>query len=129
MTSWSYKQKYWTLMDDDHWSFSNNSDNLPLPVAMHTKAHRLPFISCWNVGLLHNLPPNTNHITCCRIELAYQFILSSRHSPGINLRYLPFIPCPLPVLHPPWWFLNCHVASFLLSVYIHLLSSDRERHL
>ena len=36
--------------------------------------------------LVHNLPPNTNQITRCHLELAYQLILSSRHSPGINLR-------------------------------------------
>ena len=27
---------------------------------------------------------------CCHLELIYQFILSSRHSPGINLRWFPF---------------------------------------
>ena len=26
------------------------------------------------------------HITCCHLEPAYQFVLSSRHSSGINLR-------------------------------------------
>ena len=68
-----------------HRSSSNSPDDLPLPVPIHTRSHQLPFNSCWNVRVLHNLPP-TNHITCCHLELAYQFILSSRHSPGINLR-------------------------------------------
>ena len=39
----------------------------------------------FNLFLLHNLPPNTNHITCRHLEIAYQFVLSSRHNPGINL--------------------------------------------
>ena len=38
-----------------------------------------------DVCVLHNLLPNTNHITCCHLELAYQFVVSSRHSHGINL--------------------------------------------
>ena len=50
------------------------------------KSHLLPFNSCWNVRVLHNLPPDTNHMTLRHLELAYQFVLSSRHSPGINLR-------------------------------------------
>ena len=45
-----------------------------------------PFNSCWNVRVLHNLPPNTDQITRRHLELAYQFVLSSRLSPGINLR-------------------------------------------
>ena len=36
--------------------------------------------------VLHNLPPNTDQITRRHLELAYQFDLSSRLSPGINLR-------------------------------------------
>ena len=28
----------------------------------------------------------THHITRCHLELSYQFVLSSRYSPGINLR-------------------------------------------
>ena len=41
---------------------------------------------CWNVRVLHNLPPNTDQITRRHLELAYQFVLSSTHSPGIKLR-------------------------------------------
>ena len=48
----------------DNRSSSNNPDILPLPVAIHTKSHQLLFNSCWNVHVLHNLPPNTNHIAC-----------------------------------------------------------------
>ena len=66
-------------------SSSNSPDNLPLPVTIHTKSHQLPFDSCWNVHVLYNLLPNTNHISHHYLELTYQFILSSRHSPGINL--------------------------------------------
>ena len=52
----------------------------------YTRSHHLPFNSCWNVRVLHNLPPNTDQITRHHLELAYQFVLSSRLSPGINLR-------------------------------------------
>ena len=52
---------------------SNNPDNSPFPVATHTKSHQLPFNSCWDVCVLHNLPPNTNHITRYHLELSYQF--------------------------------------------------------
>ena len=75
-----------TTRMDGHWSSSNNPENLPLPVAIHMKSHQLPFNSCRNVCVIHNLPPNTNHITHRHLELPYQFVLFSRHSPGINLR-------------------------------------------
>ena len=68
------------------YSSSNSPEDLPLPVAIHTRSHHLPFNSCWNVRVPHNLPPNTDQITLRRLELAYQFVLSSRLSPGINLR-------------------------------------------
>ena len=61
--------------------------NLPFLVAIHTKSYQLPFNSCWNVCVFHSLPPNTNYITHCTLEFANQFILHSRHSPGINLRW------------------------------------------
>ena len=35
---------------------SNNPDNLPHLVTIDTKTHQLPFNSCWNVHILHNLP-------------------------------------------------------------------------
>ena len=78
--------KILTTRLNGHWSSSNSPDDLPFPVAIHTRSHQLPFDSCWNVRVLHNLPPNTNLITRHHLELAYQFILSSRHSPGINLQ-------------------------------------------
>jgi len=61
-----------------------------LPVIIITKSHQLPFNPCWNVCVLHNLPPNTNHITRHHLELAYQFVMSSRYSPDINVRWFPF---------------------------------------
>ena len=69
-----------------HHSSSYNPDNLPLLVAAHSKSHQHPFNSCWNVRILLNLSPNNNHITCCHLKSAYQFILSFRHSAGIKLR-------------------------------------------
>ena len=74
----------------------------PLMVTIHTKSHQLPFNSCWNVHVLHNLSHNTNHNTHRHLELICQFVLSARHNPGINLRsflcnILP-IPSTLPLL-------------------------------
>ena len=45
---------------------------------------------------------NTNHITHHYLELAYQFVLSSKHSPCINLRWFPFNPFP---------FLSCNLSG------------------
>ena len=80
-----------------HQSFNN----LPLLVAVYTKSYLITFNSCWNVCVFHYLPPNTNHITYHHLELVYQFILSSRRSPGI---FVPLI----------WWSLNFSSKSFSL---------------
>ena len=69
---------------NSHPSSSNNPNNLPLPVGIHNRS----FNSCWNLHVLHNLPPNTT--THGHLEL-YQFILSSIHSLGINFRELSFL--------------------------------------
>jgi hypothetical protein len=105
-------------------------DNLPLPFTIHTKSHQLLFNSCWNVLVLHNLPPNTNHITCRHLELAYQFVLSSRHSPAINL--MISIQFSLHLLHSPnlmTLFQNSHMMPSWPRAHVHLVFSDRERHL
>ena len=47
-----------------------------------------PFNSCWNVCVLHNLPSNTNHITCCHLDLVYQFILSVSNTIYHLLEYM-----------------------------------------
>jgi len=60
-----------------HRSSSNSPDDLPLPVAIHARSHQLPFDSCWNIHVLHNLLPNTNHITRRHLEFVYEFTLSS----------------------------------------------------
>ena len=71
---------------NDHWSSSNNRDNLSLLVAIHTKSQQFPFNSCWNVCVLNNLCPypNTNDITHRHLKLAYQFVLSSRPTLILN---------------------------------------------
>ena len=93
-----------------HRSSLNNPDNLPLLVAIQTKSHQLHFNSCWNVHVLRNLPPNTNHITCHHHELTYQFVLSSRHTVlvlnsddfhSILSPSPPFLPSSC--LAPLWW--------------------------
>ena len=36
------------------------SNQINLPIVIHTKSHQLSFNSCWNVCILHNLQDNTN---------------------------------------------------------------------
>ena len=73
------------------------------------------------------------------VKLAYQFIVSSKHSPGINLRYLhliflhPLHPSP-PSLTTPWWHfpktLMCchhyHVFTYIYSLLIEKGICDRQ---
>ena len=87
--------------------------------------------------LLYNLPPYTIHITYHHLELSYQFVLSSRHCPSINLRWfsfnfpsIPSPPSPFCVIPPLVVILqNSHMVQSVLCVHIHFLSSDQERHL
>ena len=67
-------------------SSSNNPNNLPLPVTLHTKSHQLPFNSCWNVCVLQNLP-KTIHIilnlpinSFCSQDTALVISLNHLHS-------------------------------------------------
>ena len=64
------------------------------------------------------------------LELTYQFILSSRHSPGINFRQLPFTFTSIPSTPPFFLFFpqvglikKSHMAPSSLCVHIHLLST------
>ena len=66
-----------------NWSFSNNPRNLPLLVTIHTRSQQLPFNSCWSVYILSSQYSSYQPLP---LRLAYQFILSSRNRPGINLR-------------------------------------------
>ena len=79
--------------------------------------------SSWNTHVLHNLPSNTVQITC-HLELAYQFVLSSRHSPGINLKLFPSIHSFHNSLVAP--FINSLVTPSLLCVHEHSLLIDED---
>ena len=61
--------------------------------------------------------PNTNHITCRYLELAYQFTLSSKDSPGISSN--PLSPhsstCSCDVVCIMYWTSFNHVLTSLLS--------------
>ena len=102
---------------------SNSPDDLPLPLAIHTRSHKLPFDSCWNVRVLHNLPPNTNFITrhhlptnsFCLLDTALVLTLDN-----FLLNFPPSIPCN-PLVAP---FKNSLVMPSLSCVHIYLLSSD-----
>ena len=96
----------------NHRSSSNNPDNLPLPVAIHTKSHKLPFNSCWKVYVLHNLPLilitssstilNLPIILFCPLDTALVLTSDDFH--------LIFLPSP-PLL-PPSCLLTPLVAFF-----------------
>ena len=64
------------------------------------------------VLVFHNLPPNTNHITYHHLELTYQFVLSTWHSPGINLRWLLFNFPSIPSTPPSFCLAPSLVALF-----------------
>ena len=120
-----------------HRSSSNNLDNLPLPVAIHTKSHQLPINSCWKYLYSITYPTNTNHITCCHIELAYQCILTSIDTALVltsdDIHSFPssppFLPPFLLHIHSGSTLYSSHMLLSLLCVYIRLLSFDLERHL
>ena len=93
----------------------------------------------WNVEKfvmsLHNLPPNTNHITHRHLEIPYQFFLSSRHSPVLTSDdfhsiFPPSPPLlPLPVLHPLWWHISesitwCHLNHVFTYIYCLVIEKD-----
>ena len=109
---------------------TNNTDNLPITVAMYTQCHKLLFNSCWNVRVIHNLSSNINHITPRHLELGYQLILSSKHSLGLtpdNLFNFPTIHTTPPFfLLLPWWLLLetitwRHLYCVFTYIYSHLL--------
>jgi hypothetical protein len=57
-----------------------------LPVSMHIQYHQLPFQECWSVCVIHKLPDATPDHVHCQFDMAYQFVLQSQQSPGINIR-------------------------------------------
>ena len=83
-----------------HRPSSNSPYNLPLPVAIHIKSHRLPFDSCWNIHVLHNLHRNTNDITRHHLKLAYSFcpldIALALNSDNLLLNFPPSLPLSQP---------------------------------
>jgi hypothetical protein len=114
-------------------SSSNNPDNLSLPVAIHAKSHQLPFNSCLNVRVLHNLILITLSAAAilnlpinsfCPVNTVLVLTSDNFH--------LNFPPSPPPFLlcnSLVALFKNSHVVPSLPRVHIHLVSFDRERHL
>ena len=60
--------------------------NPDLPVAIHTQSHQIPFQDCWSVSLIHKLPDSTPDHIRRQCEIAYQLVLQSCHTPGLNIR-------------------------------------------
>ena len=66
--------------------FITTVSNPDLPIAIHTKSHQISFQHCWSVSVIHKLPDSTPDHICRQFEIAYQLVLQSRHTPGLNIR-------------------------------------------
>ena len=60
--------------------------NPDLPVPIHTQPHQIPFQECWSVSVIHKLPDYTPDDVRRQFETAYQLVVQSRHTPGLNIR-------------------------------------------
>ena len=67
-------------------SFTTTDFNPDLPVAIHTQSHQIPFQDCWSVIIIHGLPDSTPDHIRRHFEIAYQLVLQSHHTPGLNIR-------------------------------------------
>ena len=66
--------------------FTTTVSNPALPVAIHTQSHQIPFQDCWSVSNIHKLPDSTPGHIHRQFEIAYQLVLQSHHTPGLNIR-------------------------------------------
>ena len=66
--------------------FTTMVSNPDLPVAIHTQSHQISFQECWSVSVIHKLADSTPDHIRCQFEPAYQLVLQSRHTPGLNIR-------------------------------------------
>ena len=66
--------------------FTTTVLNSDLPVAIHTQSHQILFQDCWSVSTIHKLPDSTPDHIRHQFEIAYQLVLQSRHTPGLNIR-------------------------------------------
>ena len=66
--------------------FTTTVSNSDLPVAIHTQFHQIPFQDCWSFSILHKLPDSIPDHIRRQFEIAYQLVLQSRHTPGLNIR-------------------------------------------
>ena len=89
----------------------------------------------WIGRVLLNLLPNTVHIAYRHLEFAYQFVLSFRYSPAVNLRQFPFsfpfIPSAshlfLFLTHPGGSYSKLsRGATFTVFTYIHSLLIEKD---
>ena len=65
--------------------FTTTVSNSDLPVSIHTQFHQIPFQECWSVSVIHKLPDSTPDHIHRQFETAYQLVLQSRHTPGLNI--------------------------------------------
>ena len=105
-----------------HTQRSNLNNSLSIPVGMY----------------MYVLTYSQNNHTCIthyHLELFYQFIVSSRHSCGVNLRSFPFNFPFMLFIHPFFLFLplvaltqNCHMLlPYCMFTYIYCLLIDKSQ--
>ena len=59
--------------------------NPGLLVAVHTQSHQIPFQDCWSIIIIHKPPYSTPDHICCQFEIAYQLVLQSHRTLGLNI--------------------------------------------
>ena len=72
-----------------------------------TQSHQNPFQECWSVSVIHKLPNSTSDHIRHQFQTAYQLLLQSHHTPGLNI----------PLFHP---------RPTALTIFVSLLYSTAE---
>ena len=87
MTQHSWKGILWDCvwMATGRSGFNTVMVNPDLLVAIHTQSHQTPFQECWSVSVIHKLPDSTSDHIHCQFETAYQLVLQSLLTPGLNI--------------------------------------------
>ena len=69
-----------------HFSAAKEENLIKLPLEEIQEDPSAPFPECWSVRIIHRLPDATPDYVRCQFRMAYQLILQSRQSPGINIQ-------------------------------------------
>ena len=115
-----------TRMNGHH--SSNSPDNLPLLVTTHTRSHKLPFDSYWNVRAVHRYPQYQLTLPTAILN----FSINSFYPPDkaqvlTSDNYLSLLPPYSLFLSLVALNQNCHMVPSLLCVHIYSYSCDWQR--